>query len=119
MANADIPNAKRLNPRRRRGGETLANLGYQKLSRDDISSSGKIVLKKLESLRNGIVKDANLIIAVRADTTATMELVAEYITTLRDILNEFRETPGDIDETNVADQTAIDEMVDLFRTIEH
>ena len=44
MANADIPNAKRLNPRRKkRGGETLANLGYQKLSREDISNSGKIV----------------------------------------------------------------------------
>ena len=62
MANVDIPSAKRLNPRRRRigGGEALDSLGYKKLSKEDISSFCKIVIKELDTLRNKIVKYANL-----------------------------------------------------------
>ena len=73
MANVNIPSAKRLNPRRWKvgGGETLDSLGFKKLSNTKISSSGKIVIKEFDTLRDKIVKDANLVIAIGADTTAT------------------------------------------------
>ena len=47
MTNADIANAKRLNPQRRMpgGGETLEKLTFKNLSKEYISSSGKIILK--------------------------------------------------------------------------
>ena len=116
MANVNIPSAKRLNPRGRKigGGDTLDSLGFKKLSNAGISGSGKIVIKELDTLRDKIVKDANLVIAIGADTTATTaELVAEYITELKEILTEFQSTPADIDETNADGQAAIDEMINL------
>ena len=54
-----------------------------------------------------------MIITVGADTTATAELVAEYITALKEILQEFQSTPDDIDDDNDAGQAVIDEMVNL------
>ena len=88
-------------------------MGFKILSRDDISGSGRIVLKKLDALRTRVANDPNLVIADGADTTTALELVVEYITTLNDILKTFQETPDDIEETNIAGQAAIDEMVDL------
>ena len=100
MAKADIPSAMRLKPKGRKRDETMSSLGYNKLPRDDISSSGRIDLRKLDVLRTRttIVKDPNLVIAVGTGTATALNLVVEYITTLKEILKEFKETPGDIAE---------------------
>ena len=75
MDNVNIPSAKRLNPRGRKtgGGESLDSLGFKKLSTTKISSSGKIVIKEFNTLRDKIVKDANLIIAMGADITSVLQ----------------------------------------------
>ena len=75
--------------------------------------SGRIVLRKLDVLRMTVTKDPNLVISVGANTVAALELVIEYIATLKEIVTEFKETPGDIAEGNAAGQVAIEEMVEL------
>ena len=60
-----------------------------------------------------IIKDPNLVISVGGNTVAALALVIEYIATLKEIVREFKETPGDIAEGNAAGQVAIEEMVEL------
>ena len=81
-AAADIKGARRLNPKERKIGETLEKQGYKKLSRNEISSSGKIVIKQFETLRTKIVQDTHLVIQLGEDTTTIVEQVAENITAL-------------------------------------
>ena len=116
MTNVDIPSAKRLNPRGRKagGGENLDSLGFKKLTTAKISSSGKIVIKQFNALRDKIVNDRMLILVIGEDITSVdIELLTEYINELRDILTEFQLVPADIDEANADGQAAIDEMIEL------
>ena len=110
---ADIKGAKRLNPKERKIAETPERQGYRKLSKNHISISGKIIIKKLEKLIADIAKDTGLVIELGADTTYTLRLVEEYITEVKDILTEFQENEDDIDDTNADGQAAIEEMINL------
>ena len=116
MSNLDIPNAKRLNPRGRKagGGEDPGSLGFKKLTTTKISSSGKIVIKQFDALRNRIVNDRMLILVMGQDITSVdIQLLTEYIDELKDILTEFQSEPDDIEETNADGQAVIDEIIEL------
>ena len=115
---ADIKGSGRLNPRGRKIREAPQIQGFLELVTEDISGSGKIVIKRLDKLRTKIITNTQLVIRVGENTSALTELVADYITGLEKILIDFQKTPEDVTEDNAGGQALIEEMLNLESELE-
>ena len=87
MAQANIVQAGRLNPRNRNVGgvgDTVESLHFPVLDTDGIPAAGKSVLREFVPLRARIVADANLILSEAGDVIACKESLDLY---LADVVN--------------------------------
>ena len=116
MAQADISQAGRLNPRNRGiggVGDTVASLGFPELLTASIPPAGKNVLREFIPLRADIVADANLVLADAGDATACKEILVDYLTDVSNLKERFNNVMEGIADENVNAEAAINEIIKI------
>ena len=114
MAQANITQAGRLNPRNRRAGgvgDTVANLNFPELSTENIPPAGRNVLREFVPLRANIVADANLVLADVGDATACKESLSDYLADVANRRERFNKVMEGIVDENVNAEAAINEII--------
>ena len=120
MAQVNIPEAGRLNPRQRQAGgvsDTLVSLGFPVLDTADIPIAGKNVLRQFVPLRTTVVENANLVFTDASNLAACKAILTEYI----DEVKEYKEMFNGVLVTMVEEvanaEQAIGEMIKFEREL--
>ena len=118
MAQANIMQAGRLNPRNRNVGgvgdtveslhfPTVESLHFPVLLTEGIPAAGKNVLREFVPLRANIVADANLVLAEAGDATACKESLVEFLVGVANRRERFNTVMEGIVDDNVNAEAAI------------
>ena len=121
MAQANIVQAGRLNPRNRNAGgvgDTVASLNFPELATEGIPTVGKNVLREFIPLRANIVADANLVLADEGDVTACKESLVEYLEEVNECRDKFNKVMEGIEDENENAEAAIDEIIKVKRELQ-
>ena len=114
MAQANIMQAGRLNPRNRNVGgvgDTVESLHFPVLLTQGIPPAGKSVLREFVPLRASIVADANLVLSEAGDVIACKESLDIYLADVDRCMDRMYKVIEGLAEENANVETAIDEII--------
>ena len=121
MAQADIPEAGRLNPRNRRAGgvgDTVENLHFPVLATENIPPAGKNVLRIFAPLRARVVANVNLVLSETSNWATCKATLNTYITNVTDCRDKFCTVLATVVDEIPNVEAAINEIITFHGELE-